>query len=238
MSVGFAVPLLPCPDLDEALEFYEHLGFQRTYRQIRPNPYGSVERSGIGIGLFGIDGFDPAESYASAILVVEDLDGWYRDFAAGFRYRYGKLRATGIPRILRPRKRQGELRGFTVVDTGGNWLRLSQLGDKEPATRATGLAQVMENAARLGDSHGDVERALAVLTAGLDRYPGAPAIERARAHLYTAELAARLGDMPRAFSALDSARASDLSEIEEGEISGDLAHAEEIVNSVRDAATP
>jgi hypothetical protein len=237
MPAAYAVPLLPCPDLDEALEFYELLGFQRTYRQIRPNPYGSVQRSGIEIGLFGISGFDPAESYASAILVVDDLDGWYRDFTAGFRYRYGKLRATGIPRILRPRKRQGELRGFTIVDTGGNWLRLSQLGDKEPATRATGLAQVMENAARLGDSHGDVERALAVLTAGLDRHPGAPAIERARAHLYTAELAARLGDMPRAYSALDHARASDLTDIEEAEISGDLAHAEEIVNSVRDTPT-
>jgi catechol 2,3-dioxygenase-like lactoylglutathione lyase family enzyme len=62
MLAGFAEPLLPCPDLDEAIEFYELLGFQRTYRQIRPNPYGSVERSGIGIGLFGIDGFDPAES--------------------------------------------------------------------------------------------------------------------------------------------------------------------------------
>ena len=112
MSAGFAVPLLPCPDLDEALEFYEHLGFQCTYRQIRPNPYGSVERSGIGIGLFGIDGFDPAESYASAILVVEDLDGWYRDFAAGFRHRYGKLRATGIPRILRPRQAAGRAAGL------------------------------------------------------------------------------------------------------------------------------
>ncbi len=59
MPAGFAIPLLPCPDLDEALEFYEALGFQRTYRQVRPNPYGSVQRSGIEIGLFGMDGFDP-----------------------------------------------------------------------------------------------------------------------------------------------------------------------------------
>ena len=198
MPKGFAVPLLPCPDLDEALEFYELLGFHRTYRQIRPNPYGSVEREGIGIGLFGMDGFDPADSYGSVILAVEDLDAWYRDFAAGFRQRYGKLRSTGIPRILRPRKRQGALRGFTVVDTGGNWLRLSQVGDKEPATRATGLPQVVENAARLGDAHGDVERALAILTAGIDRHPDAPAIERARAHLFAAELAARLGEVDRA----------------------------------------
>jgi hypothetical protein len=83
---------------------------------------------------------------------------------------------------------------------------------------------------------GDVERALAVFTAGL-RHPGAPAIERARAHLHAAELAARLGDMPRALTALDSARASDLSEIEEAEIRGDFVQTEEIVNSVRDAPT-
>ncbi len=168
--------------------------------------------------------------------MVDDLDGWYRDFAAGFRHRYGKLLTTGIPRILRPRKRQGTFRGFTVVDTGGNWLRLSQVGDEKPA-RATGLAQVIENAARLGDAHGDEVRALAVLTAGLDRHPGAPAIERARAHLYAAELAARTGDLPHAFSVLDDARSTDLSNVDEAEIHEDFVHTEEVVNGLRDRST-
>jgi catechol 2,3-dioxygenase-like lactoylglutathione lyase family enzyme len=37
-------PILPCPDIDEAIAFYEALGFRRTYRQVRPNPYAVVER--------------------------------------------------------------------------------------------------------------------------------------------------------------------------------------------------
>jgi catechol 2,3-dioxygenase-like lactoylglutathione lyase family enzyme len=28
-------PLLPCRDLDEAISFYETLGFRKTYRQLR-----------------------------------------------------------------------------------------------------------------------------------------------------------------------------------------------------------
>ena len=35
-------PLLPCRDLDLSIAFYESLGFKRTYRQVRPNPYAVV----------------------------------------------------------------------------------------------------------------------------------------------------------------------------------------------------
>jgi catechol 2,3-dioxygenase-like lactoylglutathione lyase family enzyme len=31
-------PLLPCRDVDEAVTFYEALGFTRTYHQLRPDP--------------------------------------------------------------------------------------------------------------------------------------------------------------------------------------------------------
>jgi len=45
-------PLLPCRDIDEAIAFYEALGFERTYRQVRPNPSAVVERGQMGIHLF------------------------------------------------------------------------------------------------------------------------------------------------------------------------------------------
>lgn len=32
-------PILPCPDLDQAIAFYAALGFTPTYRQLRPNPH-------------------------------------------------------------------------------------------------------------------------------------------------------------------------------------------------------
>src|SRR5918996_4001457 len=151
-------PALPCRDVDESVAFYESIGFKRTYRQVRPYPYAVVAREDLHIPLFGIDGFVPADSYGTAIVVVPDPDGLYRDFAAGLRKAYGKLPIAGIPRILRPRKRYGTVRGFTVVDPGGNWLRVYKLGDSEPeasAEKAEGLAQIIDVAARLGDAHGD-----------------------------------------------------------------------------------
>ena len=150
-------PCLPTGDLDASIAFYESLGFTRTYRQLRPNPYAVVALEDIGIHLFGIDGFDPADSYGSAIVVVPDPDRLYRDFAAGLRKTRGKLPVAGIPRILRPRKKYGTVRGFTIVDPGGNWLRVSKLGETEQddaAEKAEGLAGILYVAARLGDAHG------------------------------------------------------------------------------------
>ena len=54
--------------------FYEALGFARTYRQVRPNPSAVVAREDIQIHLFGMAGFNPADSYGSVIIVVPDPD--------------------------------------------------------------------------------------------------------------------------------------------------------------------
>ncbi|MBJ7450529.1 MAG: VOC family protein, partial [Blastococcus sp.] len=74
-------PILPCPDLDEAVSFYEALGFHRTYRQMRPNPYAVVALEDIVIHLAAIDGFDPGTSVGSVIIVVPDADALYAAFA-------------------------------------------------------------------------------------------------------------------------------------------------------------
>ena len=98
-------PILPCRDLDEAISFYESLGFKKTYRQTRPNPSAVVALEEIQIHLFGMEGFDPVQSYGSVIIAVPAPDGLYQDFAAGLGKRYGTLPVAGIPRILRPRKK-------------------------------------------------------------------------------------------------------------------------------------
>jgi catechol 2,3-dioxygenase-like lactoylglutathione lyase family enzyme len=49
-------PCLPCADIEGSIAFYESLGFTRTYRQVRPNPYAVVAREDLQIHLFGIDG--------------------------------------------------------------------------------------------------------------------------------------------------------------------------------------
>ena len=226
-------PALPCRDVEESVAFYEALGFTRTYRQVRPYPYAVVAREEIHIHLFGIDGFNPADSYATAIVVVPDPDSLYRDFAAGLRTLHGKLPIAGIPRITRPRKKYGTVRGFSVVDPGGNWLRISRLGETEEedsAEKADGLAQILYVAARLGDSRGDEALALKTLESGLTRFGEAAApSDLARAYLYRAELAVRTGDPELARSSLVAAESLELPDEEATALADDFAHASEIV---------
>jgi len=66
------------------------------------------------------------------------------------------------------------VRGFSVVDPGGNWPRVSKLGDEETRETTTGLARVIENAARLGDAKGDDGEATRLLEIGLERFSAAP----------------------------------------------------------------
>jgi catechol 2,3-dioxygenase-like lactoylglutathione lyase family enzyme len=224
------VPILPCADLDDSIAFYEALGFERTYRQRRPNPHAVVELGEIGIHLFELENFDPEGSYGSVIIVVSDPDGLYAGFAAGLRARFGKLPSSGIPRIMRPRKKHGTVRGFSVVDPGGNWLRISLLGDEEGTQEeTTGLARVIENAARIGDAKGDDREAVRLLRNGLDRFTEAPPIERARALLYLAELQVRVGDQSAAHASLSEASSIELPDDDRVSTSDDLAHTREVV---------
>jgi catechol 2,3-dioxygenase-like lactoylglutathione lyase family enzyme len=226
-------PCLPCGNLDETISFYEALGFKRTYRQTRPNPYAVVALEDIQIHLFGMDGFNPAESYGSVIVAVPDPDTLYRAFAASLRERFGKLPVAGIPRILRPRKKFGTVRGFSVVDPGGNWLRIYRLGDteqKDSPEKAEGLMQVILVASRLGDAHGDEALALKTLENGLKRYPEAPPLERARAYLYRAELAVRLHNHKLARASLTAATSLALAEEERAAIADEVAYVTELVH--------
>jgi catechol 2,3-dioxygenase-like lactoylglutathione lyase family enzyme len=220
-------PCLPCGDLDQAITFYEALGFTRTYRQLAPNPYAVVAREELQIHLFGISDFNPAESYGSVIVVVPDVDALYRAFATGLRAAYGKLPTVGFPRILRPRKKFG-----TVVDVGGNWLRISKLGEKEEdeaANKTGGLAKMLDVAARLGDAHGDEAKALKTLENGLKRFPDAPILDYARAMLYRAELAVRLCDPALAQSSLSTVLALEMTDHDKAIIAPELTQTSELV---------
>jgi len=194
-------------DLDQAITFYEALGFTRTSRQLKPNPYAVVRREEIQIHLFGMPNFNPADSYGSVIIVVPDPDALYQAFAAGLRAAYKKLPTVGIPRILRPRKKFGTVRGFSVVDVGGNWLRIS----------------------KLGDAHGDEAKALKTLENGLKRFPDAPVLDYARALLYRAELAVRLHDQDLAQSSLSRVLALELGEEARAMLADELAQTSELV---------
>jgi hypothetical protein len=225
-------PLLPCADIDQAIKFYEALGFTRTYRQIAPNPSAVVNREDLHIHLFGIPDFDPAQSYGSALVVVPDVDALYHAFAAGLRAVYGKLPTVGFPRITRPRKKFGTVRGFSVVDVGGNWLRISKLGDTEEdkaEKNESGLAKILNVAARLGDAGGYEAKALKTLESGLKKHPDAPVLDHARALLYHAELAVRLGKAALARSSLSTVLALEMADDERAILAPELAQTSELV---------
>ena len=235
MADEVTYPALPCRHPDDSIPFYEALGFVRTYRQERPNPYAVVSREDFHVHLFGIEGFDPEQSYGTAIVVVPDPDQMYEDFAAGLRVLYGKLPVAGIPRITRPRKREGTVRGFSVIDPGGNWLRISKIGDTEEQAKeekTSGLARVINNASRQGDAHGDHVFALKLLDNGLAKFKEAPAIDRVRALLYKAELAVRGGDRVVATDSLAEALSFELAEEDTTAVASEIAHAKELVEGL------
>lgn len=188
-------PVLTYADMDEAFAFYVAIGFTVSFHQRRPYPAAVVELDDIAIHLSAFEGFDPKTSYGSAIITVADPGARHESFKAGLRELYGKVPVKGIPRILPVRRKAGTATGFSVVDTGGNWLRFYRQGasENEPIERRSGLARVIDVAARQGDSRGDDAQAIAVIDAGLTRYPDAPPIERFEALLYRVELKARIG---------------------------------------------
>ncbi len=83
---------------------------------------------------------------------------------------HGKLLVSGIPRMTRPRLRNDRYTGFTVVDPGGNWIRINKAA-QEPEAQ-TKLAKAMENAARQADARGDERQALKILDGALKRATG------------------------------------------------------------------
>jgi catechol 2,3-dioxygenase-like lactoylglutathione lyase family enzyme len=192
-------PVLPCADLDDALEFYGSLGFTTTFIQRRPYACAVVARHDLQIHLSMFDGFDPEASYASVIITVPEPGEMHAAFTAGLKEHYGKVPLKGIPRILPLRRKAGTATGFSVVDAGGNWLRFYRSptdSDKAEEAPRTGLARVIDVAARQGDARGDEAQGIAVLDSGLIRYPDAPIAERFEALLYRAELKMRLDRDP------------------------------------------
>jgi hypothetical protein len=211
------VPLLPCRSIDEISEFYQTLGFIQTYRQVRPNPYLALQREDLQLNFFGIPDFKPEDSYGSCLVLVPDTGALYAAFAEGMRAAYGKLLVAGIPRMTRPRKRKnaGNLSGFSVIDPGGNWIRILATAG-EPAKEELGsLARSLQSAVVMGDSHGFDDQAVRILDAALMRdQDTAPAADLLEALAYRAELAVRSDDAARARDLLAQADRVPLAEAE------------------------
>lgn len=237
MAHEITVPLLPCRSIDEIDEFYTMLGFTRTYYQARPYPCVGLQREDLQLQFFGMPDFRPEDSYGSCVVVVPDTQQLFEAFAAGMRAVHGKLLLSGIPRITRPRKRKNadNHSGFTVVDPGGNWIRIFRApgtgGTDAPAVGK--LAKALENAVVLGDSKGDNQQAAKILDATLAREQDrASAAELVEALAYRAELALRAEDTATAIDTLTRARGVRLTEAERRELTTHLAGLDDLAAAV------
>ncbi|BCJ62592.1 hypothetical protein Jiend_60140 [Micromonospora endophytica] len=164
------IPLLPCASIDDIVAFYEVLGFHTTYKQRKPNPAVGLQREDLHLQFFEIAGFDPAQSYGSCIVLTSDTGQLYRAFAAGMRAAYGKVLVSGTPRMTRPRARKNAdgLSGFSIIDPGGNWIRVFQNAPASPAPAPAGrLGKAMANAVVQSDSRGDARQAARILDSAL-----------------------------------------------------------------------
>ena len=243
MANEITVPLLPCRDIDEIVEFYGMLGFTRTYYQALPNPYVALKREDIQLHFFGIPEFKPEDSYGSCLVIVRDTGELYRAFAEGMRAGRGKVLVAGIPRMTRPRKRKNadNHSGFTVIDPGGNWIRIMAAKVEPGAGEAvpSKLAKSLQSAVVMGDSHGFDVRAAQILDAALERDKDTASVtDLLEALAYRAELALRVDDPAGAASALTRARSITLSEAERDKFAETLASLDDLEAIVIPATQP
>ncbi|GIJ76627.1 hypothetical protein SAMN05443287_108142 [Micromonospora phaseoli] len=239
MTNEVTVPLLPCASIDDIASFYGVLGFSTTYKQRKPNPCVGLQREDLHLQFFEIAGFDPEQSYGSCLVLTSDIAELHRAFATGMRAAYGKVLVSGMPRMTRPRARKNAdgLGGFSVIDPGGNWIRVFQnaatMPTPAPAPAPAGrLAKALANAVVLADSKGDVGQAVRILDSALAR-PQAdddPVIH-VEVLVYRAELAMALHDRETATEMLARVEHIALNADETGraaptfEIAADLAAA-------------
>jgi hypothetical protein len=238
MTNEVTVPLLPCASIDDIETFYGVLGFSTTYKQRKPNPCVALQREDLHLQFFEIAGFDPEQSYGSCIVLTSDIAELHRAFATGMRAAYGKVLVSGTPRMTRPRARKNAdgLGGFSVIDPGGNWIRVFQNAATmpTPAPAPGRLAKALANAVVLADSKGDAGQAVRILDSALGR-PRADddPVEQVEVLVYRAELAMVLHDPKTAAEMLARAQSVTLTEDESDRAAPAFDNAAELAAALR-----
>ncbi|MGP4046556.1 glyoxalase [Streptomyces sp. 2A115] len=191
------MPVLPCAAVEETLEFYRALGFEATYEQTKPYLYLALSWSGFEVHYGRApQGHEPSrEDGGCCLVMVDTVAPYHAAFTQGMRAAYGKVLATGRPRITR--FRPGQTR-FTLVDPSGNSLIFIQRD--EPAELAYGgskklhgLAKALDNARIFREFKNDDRAAFRTVNSALRRHgPQASAVDRALALATLVELATAL----------------------------------------------
>lgn len=112
-----ATPNLPSRDFEATSLFYARLGFTESWRD---SGWMILERGSLKLEFFPHPELDPGESWFSACLRLDDLDGFYAGcLAAGL-----EETDRGAPRLHPPRREAWGGRVGALIDPDGTLIRL------------------------------------------------------------------------------------------------------------------
>lgn len=115
-----ATPNLPSRDFAATVAFYGALGFSTGFRD---DGWMILERGPLVLEFFPMPQLKPSESWFSACLRVDDLDGLHAAFAAAAALSGVSSSPTAIPRLTPPALEPFGLRMFALIDPDGSLIR-------------------------------------------------------------------------------------------------------------------
>ncbi|MEU3736942.1 VOC family protein [Streptomyces sp. NPDC032198] len=194
------IPMFPCHELDETLDFYRAIGFEVTFYQKAPNPYAVVRRDTMELQFYRLKGYDPRTSHSTCYVVTDRVDALNEAFRAGLKQTLGRIPTSGLPRIGLTKDTSYGVRQFLMTDPAGNCVRVGQpiaeSFEHAPVPRER-YARALHQATLLGESKQDHAAALRIIDRALAA-DGTPTPAQLRElHALRAEMAAHLGEEGR-----------------------------------------
>lgn len=227
------VPILFAASLDETLDFWEWLGYEKTYYQKSPYGYGVMSRGEYGLHFIEQKSLKPEENPCNCLVMVTDVEAVHQNFAKALKENLGRVPNKGLPRITRIRP--GQTR-FTLNDPSGNGVSFIKFGDEDEEMKVNSeergdqspMEFAISRATRFRDSKLDLSGAAKILDVALERYPDEATILIARALLLRTEIALDVEETATASASLQKLRELPLSEAERASLSSEIERLSEI----------
>jgi hypothetical protein len=115
--VNNIVPVLPCSNVTELIEFYKYLGFELVGQFTRS--YVIMKYDELELHFYGTKQVQPEANSTMCIIRTDDLERLYNAFITGLKSNTGKVPRNGFPKITKIRDLSEDMR-FTLTDPGGN----------------------------------------------------------------------------------------------------------------------
>lgn len=228
------VPVLFAASLDETLDFWEALGYEKTYYQKSPYGYAVMSRGEYGLHFIQQKWLNPEENPSGCLVVVTDVEAVHQNFSKALKGKLGRVPNKGLPRITRIRP--GQTR-FTVTDPSGNWVTFIKFGDEDEEitvnSEQRGDQSPMEfaisRATRFREFKLDLSGAAKILDVALERHGGESTLLIARALLLRADIAIDLEETAIARATLEKLRELTLSAEDRASLNSEIERLNEIL---------